>query len=170
MGSNGTVLDSLPPEARFAIRAFAAGLSFDDAAEVLRADGETARKHLRTVVRATGASPPPPSSGDDALRAALAPALELAARPPARVPGTQCPPPDIAADLALGRLDGPLMLATAEHAADCPACLAALARTRRSPPPGPAAAPPPPARGIDAPLVVGALAGIALVVWYLLFS
>lgn len=170
MGVNATDLDRLPPESRFAVRAAAAGLGFDEAAEILRIDGPTLRKHVRTAVRETGGDAPPPSSGDDALRAALEPARRAAAERPSRRPSTPCPSAEIASDLAHGRLDGPLVLATAEHAADCPSCMTALVAARRAgpptaPPPGAPAAPG--ARGIDLPLVLGAAAGLAAAAWYL---
>src|SRR6185436_5806653 len=108
------------------------------------------------------------SAGDDALRAALGPALALAAAPPGRVPGTACPSPEIAGDLALGRLDGPLMLAEAEHVADCAACMARVVTDRRAGPgASPAASAPPPARGIDLPLVIGIALGVGIVLlWF----
>lgn len=176
MSQARTDLDSLPPEARFAIRAVAAGLSFDDVDPLLKLDGPSARNALRAVVRIiprsaaapSGPPPPPRAAGDDALRAALAPALALAATPPGRASGTACPSTEIVGDLALGRLDGPLMLAEAEHAADCPACMARVVALRRAgPAASPAASAPSPARGIDVPLVVGALVGVGIVaLWW----
>jgi hypothetical protein len=168
-------LDALPPEARFAIRGLAAGLTADDVAEVLRMGGDegggsaAGARLLRRVVRAAGGPPLTEASGDEALRRALAPALDAARTPPARRPGTACPSPDVLRALALGRLDGPLMLAEAEHAADCPVCMTGLVAARRSPedpvPAGPST--PPPLVRWDLPLVVGALAGLAAVVGYL---
>jgi len=122
--------DELAPEARFALRAAAAGLPIDDAATVMRLDGATARKHLRTAVRALGGSAPPPSEGDAGLLAAAAPLFPAARAAPGRAPSTPCPAPDVATALAAGRLDGPLMLAEMEHTADCPACLARLVAER----------------------------------------
>ena len=87
----GADMDRLPPEGRFAIRGLAAGLTVDAVAEVLREDGPTVRKHLRSVVRSTGGDPPPASASDEVLLATLLPALALAKTPPARVPALRCP-------------------------------------------------------------------------------
>src|SRR5437867_2333689 len=99
-------VDTLPPEARFALRAVAAGLPIDDAGAVLRLDAATVRKHLRTAVRELGGAAPPPSEGDAALIAALAPALAAARETSSRAPSTRCPEPDVLAALATSRLDG----------------------------------------------------------------
>jgi len=160
-------VDGLQPEARFAVRAAASGLTWDDVGSVLRLDGPTVRKHLWTAVRMTGGIPPVRAAGDDVLAAALTPVLAMAAQPPGRTPSTACPSPDVARALALGELDGPLLLAEAEHMADCPACLVRLVADRRAPAAAPAPAVPA-RRGLDAPLVLGALAGAAIVVAYLL--
>ena len=168
-----SAIDELPPEARFAVRGVAAGLSFDDVADVLRLDGAAARKHLRTAIREIGPHAPPPAAADDAaLGAALAPALALAAPGPGRASGLRCPADDVSDALAGGALDGPLMLAQAEHAADCAACMARLVgarrgtRSTRSPPRAAAAA----ERGYfrpDAPLVLGVALGFVVVAAYL---
>jgi hypothetical protein len=160
-------VDELPPEARFALRATAAGLPIDGAAAVMRLDGPTARKHLRTAVRSLGAAPPSPSEGDAALLAAAAPLFVAAREAPHRAPGKPCPAEDVATELAAGRLDGPLMLAEMEHAADCPACLARLVAMRAqgiSPaaPPAPAAS-----RPLWPALFVVAVA-IAVAAWMIL--
>lgn len=175
-------LDSLPPQARFTVRGLAAGLTPAEVASVLRVDGRDGEedpggapgaRHLRRIVRSLGGPPLTAASGDDALRAALAPALAAAAATPsARRPGTVCPTADILRELALGRLDGPLMLAEAEHAADCPACMAGLVAARRAGDgdagltPSIRTAPRPLVRW-DVPLVLGVLAGVGLVAAYL---
>jgi hypothetical protein len=160
-------VDELAPEARFALRAAAAGLPIDDAAAVMRLDGATARKHLRTAVRALGTAAPPPSEGDAALLAAAAPLFPAARAAPNRAPAKPCPAADVAAALAAGALDGPLMLAEMEHAADCPACLARLValRARGAPP---AAAPPRPARRVHLPALLAVTAVIAALAWWIL--
>ncbi|MCG3133461.1 MAG: hypothetical protein HMLKMBBP_00629 [Planctomycetes bacterium] len=152
------------------LRAAAAGLSFDEAGDVLRVDGATARKHVRTVIRLTGGSPPAASADDDALRAALAPALAAAAAsPPARPRAIRCPEDSVAAELASARLDAALMLPHAEHAADCPACMARLVRFRRGGAPaavsGHADAPPP--ERVDVVFWLGVAAGVAVALAYL---
>jgi hypothetical protein len=162
-------VDVLPPEARFALRAVAAGLPIDEAGSVLRLDGPTVRKHLRTAVRRLGGSVVSPQGGYEELMAALGPALEAGRVAPVRAPSTPCPAPDVADALAAGALDGPLMLAEAEHAADCPTCLARLVAARKAgiaaPPPAHVAVRPMPALW---PLVVATAAGIALAAWFLL--
>lgn len=180
-------IDALQPEARFALRGLAAGLAPADLAEVLRDDGDEddaggdrrGARLLRRTVRMAGGPPLVATSGDERLRAALAPLVERAKAPPVRTPGTQCPAPEILSALALGRLDGPLMLAEAEHVADCPPCMAALVAVRRAPQPAAGAesssasgssAPAPVRRGFDLPLVLGVLAGLAVAVWYLFLS
>ena len=161
-------VDELPPEARFALRATAEGLPIDDAAAVMRLDGPTARKHLRTAVRSLGGAAPPPSEGDAALLAAAAPLFAAAREGLHRAPAKPCPDADVAAALAAGALDGPLMLAEMEHAADCAACLARLLSMRaQGAPPAPAA--PPAGRRSRLPLVVAAVAVLAaLAGWILL--
>jgi hypothetical protein len=158
-------VDLLPPEARFALRAVAAGVSIDAAGELLRVDGATVRKHLRTAARGVGASAPPPSEGDPALLTALAPAVLAAREPPVRAPSTACPDDDVVAALAGGRLDGPLLLAEIEHAADCPACLTKLVAARASNAPPAAVASPP--RRSPWPAVLGAALGLAAACWWL---
>jgi len=123
-------LDELPPEARFAVRGVAAGLSFDDVDALLRVEEGHARNPLRAAVRRFVGPPPARAVGDDGLRGALAPVMEMARTPPGRKPATRCPSADIARELARGGLDGPLLLAQAEHAADCPACMARLVAAR----------------------------------------
>jgi hypothetical protein len=158
--------DELPPEARFALRATAAGLPIDDAAAVMRLDGPTARKHLRTAVRSLGAAAPPPSEGDAALLAAAEALFPAARAAPHRTPAKPCPAEDVAAALAAGRLDGPLMLAEMEHAADCPACLARLVALRAQ---GEQPAPRrPAARAALWPIVLVAGAALAAVAWWVL--
>lgn len=170
MGSEATSLDELPPESRFAIRALAAGMSLDAIDAVLHTGGDSGRNALRTVVRWFVGPPPPRAGGDAALLPLLAKPLEMArTTPPGRRPGTACPSADILRELAHGRLDGPLMLAEAEHAADCPACMATVVAAAASPAAGSKPASPP-RRGIDAPLVLGALAGLAIVAAWLLLS
>jgi hypothetical protein len=157
-------VDRLPPETRFALRALAAGLPLKDAAELMRLDAPTMRKRLRTAARRFGASPPPPDEGDAALLAALAPALAAAGEPATKPSSKHCPAPDVAAALAAGQLDGPLMLAEIDHAADCPACLSRLVALRRA---GVQPAPREAARS-PWPIVIGAAAGLGAAVWYLL--
>jgi hypothetical protein len=159
-------VDELPPEARFALRATAAGLPIDDAATVMRLDGATARKHLRTAVRALGASAPPPSEGDAALLAAAGPLFHSARAGMHRAPAKPCPDEDVAAALAGGLLDGPLMLAEIEHAADCTACLARLVAQRGRGVPAAATRPPPRSRPIWPVLVAAAI--VTAVAWWLL--
>jgi hypothetical protein len=159
-------VDELPPEARFALRATAAGLPIDDAAAVMRLDGPTARKHLRTAVRSLGAAAPLPSEGDAALLAAAEPLFAVARQAPHRVPAKPCPAADVATELAAGRLDGPLMLAEMEHTADCPACLARLVASRAGGV-APAAAALPASRPIWPALLVVAIA-IAAAAWWML--
>jgi len=159
-------VDGLQPEGRFLVRAVAAGLAWDEAGLVLRLDGPTVRKHLWTAVRMTGGIPPVRAAGDEVLAAAVAPVLLLAARPPERAPATACPDEPVARALAEGDLDGPLLLAEAEHVADCAACLARLVAHRRSPRPADAAPSPVPRRGPDWPVLLGAIAGVVVVVAY----
>ena len=160
-------VDELPPEARFALRATAAGLPIDDAAAVMRLDGPTARKHLRTAVRSLGGAAPPPSEGDAPLLAAAEPLFAAAREGLHRAPPKPCPAEDVAAALAAGALDGPLMLAEMEHAADCPACLARLVALRAQ---GaqPAAAPPRPARRVHLPALLAVTAVVAALAWWIL--
>jgi hypothetical protein len=159
-------VDLLPPEARFALRAVAAGLAIDEAGSVLRLDGPTVRKHLRSAGRGLDVATPPPSEGDAALLAALAPALAAGREAPVRPPSMPCPAPDVAAALAAGQLDGPLMLPEAEHAADCAACLARLVAGRKA---GiqPAAVVAAGRRASRWPLVVGVAVGLAAAAWWL---
>lgn len=155
----------------------AAGLTWDEAAALLHVDGPTIRKHLWTAVRMTGGIPPVRAAGDAVLAEALARVLAIAATPPARAPGTACPSPEVAAALAAGALDGPLLLAEAEHAADCRTCLGALVAARRAPGAAPVrpggetdpVAAPPPRRGVDWVVVAGAAAGLAAFVLYVVF-
>ncbi len=160
--------DTAAPEARFAARALAAGLSIDDVARILREDAAAVRRHLRAAMRSAGSSPPPPAAGDAALDAALGPLLELARRPPTRTPATACPAPDITAALAHGQLDGPPMLALAEHAADCPECLRRVVAAARC---GSSAQAVTDARRPRAShpwaIGLGATIGIAAAIWYL---
>lgn len=158
--------DELAPEARFVLRAAAAGLPIDDAAAVMRLDGSTARKHLRTAIRSLGASAPPPSEGDAALLAAATPLFPAARAAPHRAPAKPCPAEDVAAALAAGRLDGPLMLAEMEHAADCPACLARLVARRAQGPTAEESPPPAASRRVWPVLLAVALA--AVLVWWML--
>jgi hypothetical protein len=156
-------VDRQPPETRLALRALAAGVPLDELPGLLRSDPELVRRRLRTAARTLpGGSPP--ADGDDALLAALAPAVDLARQPPRRRPSTVCLPLDVAAALARGELDGPLFLAAAEHVADCPACLARVLGVRA----GTVSAPPgePVATGVW-PVVLGALSGLAAALAYL---
>ena len=156
-------VDLLPPEARFALRAVAAGVSIDEAGALMRLDAATVRKHLRTAARGLGAHAPPPSEGDAALLAALAPALAAAREPPSRPSSKRCPEADVAAALAFSQLDGPLMLAEIDHAADCPSCLVRLVALRRA---GAQPAAPEAARS-PWPVVIGVAVGLGAAVWYL---
>lgn len=158
-------VDRLPPEARFALRAVAAGASPDEAGALLRLDGPTVRKHLRSALRGLDAAVPIASDGDAALLAALAPVLAAARETPSRAPSKGCPAAEVAAALAAQRLDGPLLLAEVEHTADCPSCLARLLALRRAGP-SPAEAAPPAARS-PWPVVLGAAVGLAAAAWYL---
>ena len=158
-----SAVDRLPPEARFALRVVAAGVSIDDAGALLRLDGLTVRKHLRNAARGLGGTTPPPSEGDAALLAALAPALAAAREPPTRPSSKHCPAADVAAALAAGVLDGPLLLAEIDHVADCPACLARLVALRRA---GAAPAAQDAARS-PWPVVIGVAVGLGAALWYL---
>jgi hypothetical protein len=124
-------VDGLAPEVRFALRSVARGLTPDEAAAVLRLDGAVLKKHLRTAVREISGTSPPPSAGDAALLSALEPCLALAREASTGVP-RRCPGPDVAAALAAHRLDGPLLLAEIEHAADCRPCMDRLVRLLRA--------------------------------------
>jgi len=166
--AESTLVDRLPPESRFALRAVASGLSVDEAAAVLRVDGDTARKHLRTAVRRLGGSVVAPAGGWEALDAALTPHLAAGREPPVKKPATPCPTPDVADALAASRLDGPLMLAEIEHAADCPACLARLVATRKSGVEPAADVASTAKRKSPWPVVVGVAVGLAAAAWYLL--
>ena len=157
-------MDQLPPEARFALRAVAAGFTIDDAGAILRLDGPTVRKHLRTAGRGLGVATPPPSEADAALLAALAPALAEAKKPPSRLSSKRCPGPDVAAALAAAQLDGPLMLAEIDHAADCPRCLTQLVALRRA---GARPADPAAARKPVWPVLLGTAIGLGAAGWYL---
>src|SRR5262249_37759310 len=137
----------------------------DEAGQVLRLDGATVRKHLRTAARELGAAAPPPSEGDAALLSALAPALAAAREPPSRPSSKSCPDADVAAALAAAPLHGPLRRAGIDHAADCPSCLARLVALRRGGSPAPADQEP--AARSPWPVVIGALTGLAAAVWYL---
>jgi hypothetical protein len=150
------------------LRVVAAGVSIDEAGALLRLDGTTVRKHLRNGARGLGGTTPPPSEGDAALLAALAPALAAAREPPVRKPGTACPTSDVLDAFATFVLDGPLMLAEAEHAADCPTCLARVVAMRKSGATAASVAAPPSARRSPWPLVVGVVVGIGAALWYLL--
>jgi hypothetical protein len=156
-------VDQLPPETRFALRALARGMPLPEAAGLMRIDAPTMRKRLRMAARRFGASPPVPEEGDAALVAALAPAVAAAREPPTRTPSKKCPGADVAAALAASLLDGPLLLAEIDHAADCPACLARLVALRRGGAPQPASAPPRPMW----PVVLGVAIGLAAAAWYL---
>jgi hypothetical protein len=155
--------DRLPPETRFSLRAVAAGIPLQEASELLRLDAPTMRKRLRTAARRFGASPPPPEEGDAALLAALEPALAAAREPPSRPSSKRCPEDDVAAALAASMLDGPLLLAEIDHAADCPSCLARLVALRRSGAQPAALA----AARSPWPVVIGVAVGLCAVVWYL---
>ncbi len=159
-------VDHLPPESRFALRAIAGGATPDEAGALMRLDGPTVRRHLRAALRGIDAAVPLGSDGDDALLAALAPVLAAVREPPSRAPSTRCPSPDVASALATLRLDGPLLLAEIEHAADCPACLTRLLALHRA---GPApAAEAAPATSSPWPVVIGTAVGVAAAAWYLL--
>ena len=154
-------LDELAPQVRFLVRAVAAGLSAEEAGSILRLDAETVRRHLRSAVREVCGAPPSPALGDETLLAALEPALRA---PSQRRPSTACPSADVAQALADGSLDGPLLLAEAEHAADCAACRTALVARRRAGP-SPAAPGPEPSRRA---LWIGVAIGSAAATWALL--
>jgi hypothetical protein len=159
-------VDQLPPEVRFALRAIAAGAAADEAGALMRLDGPTVRRHLRSALRDLSAAVPLATDGDAALLAALAPVLAAVREPPSRAPSKRCPDADVAAALATLRLDGPLLLAEIEHAADCPACLARLIALHRA---GPTAADVP-ASATTSPwsVVIGVAVGVAAAAWYLL--
>jgi hypothetical protein len=156
-------VDDLPPESRFAFRCMASGAGLDEAAALLRMETDVARNHLRRALRVAGVAVPDRSLGDAALAAAMAAAYPAETTATQRVPGRGCPGDDVAAALATGVLDGPLLLAEIEHAADCPACLERLLALRRAPVP----APPPPAPGRLWPALLGAALGVAAAVVYL---
>lgn len=160
-------MDDLPPPSRFAARALARGLTPDDLAAMLRCDRTTVVRHLRSAARGLGLDVPATSSDDAALTAALAPLLDAARNAPLRPPATRCPGDDVLAAMAHGGLDGALLLAEVEHAADCAPCLDALVGRRAGPPPGAAV---PPAPGGAAALWLGALAGAAVAAAYLLWG
>lgn len=156
-------LRDLPPESRFAAAAIAAGASLEEAAALLRLEPDTTRNHLRRALRVAGVAVPDRAAGDAALAAAVSAAYAQADAAP-RPPSRGCPGPDVAAALASGSLDGPLLLAEVEHAADCASCLQRLLALRRAPP-SPAAAATPPSRAL--PALLGALVGLAAAVVYL---
>lgn len=158
-------MDHLPPEARFALRAIAAGATPDEAGALMRLDGPTVRRHLRSALRGIEAAVPLAADGDAALVAALSPVLAAVRETPTRTPSKGCPSADVAAALAGQRLDGPLLLAEIEHAADCPACLTRLVALHRAGP-VPADAPPTAERS-PWPVVIGVAAGLAAAAWYL---
>ncbi len=164
-------IDALPPQARFALRVVAAGLAHDDAARLLAAAPDAYATLLRTAAHRAGVALPSPGS-DAALRdAALAPLVAAARGPSARRPATRCPQADVLRAFAAEALAGPLLLATAEHVADCPACLDALVRLRREgPPPAEETARPVPGRrrGASVACVALALAALGAVAWLLL--
>lgn len=159
-------VDQLPPEARFALRGVAAGATPDEAGALMRIDGATVRRHLRSALRGLEAAVPLATDGDAALLAALTPVLAAVREAPSRAPSKGCPSPDVAAALATQRLDGPLLLAEIEHAADCPACLTRLlALHRAGPTPADAS---PPRTTSPWPVVIGVAVGLAAAAWYLL--
>jgi len=166
--ADSSPVDRLPPEARFALRVVAAGVSIDEAGALLRLDGATVRKHLRSAARGLGGLTPPPYAGDAALLATLEPALAAAREPPVRKPGTACPTPDVLDAFATFVLDGPLMLAEAEHVADCPTCLARVVALRKAGATAASVAAPPAARRSPWPLVVGVVVAIVAAFLYLL--
>ncbi len=160
-------VDRLPPAARFCARALAAGMAPADLARVLRADDTTIAKHLRVGLAAIGAPPPPPGATETALLAAVEPLVAAARRPPGRTPSTTCLSDDVSAALAAGALDGPLLLAEAEHVADCPACLERIASFTVTEAPAPVAIAP--RRGLDVVVtIVCALVVAVLLVWFAL--
>jgi len=116
-------IDGLPPEARFLLRTLSAGLSLGEAAALVGLDEAEAAKRLRSAASRAGSPAPGAAAGTPALLDALRPLVERAVAPPARPPATACLADDVASSLAHARLAGPLLLASAEHAADCPSCL-----------------------------------------------
>ncbi len=156
-------IDGLPPESRFLLRALAAGLSLADAAALLGLGEDAAVRRLRSAAAQAKLSVPAMAAGDAALLSALAPLRRAAARAPTRTTATACPGADVTTAFAAGRLAGPLLLATAEHAADCPHCLErVLAEGPVTGPPEPVPAPRRPRRVATIAIVIALLLGALL--------
>lgn len=151
----------LPPEVRFTARALRAGLPAASVAAILGAERAVVEKHVRSAVRAAGGQSPPPGADDATLLAALG-----ADTPDGPAPSTACPDDDVVGTLAHGLLDGPLLLATAEHAADCAGCMERVLRARDADPPSPRR----PGGGGHPVLLVLVLALAALAGLFLLFG
>ncbi len=156
-------LDDLPPVARFALRAAAAGVTTPRIAALLDAPEADALQHLRAALRGCGVTPPAPVRPESELWTALDPLLEAARRAPRRPPSTACPGADVLAAVGSPEIHGPLLLATLDHAADCPACLRAVLAADPEPT---AATPPAPTHG-KLELILGAAVGLAAALWYL---
>ena len=135
-------------------------------AAVLHLDRAAVHKHLRTAARGFELTLPPPAAADPEVREACAPLLEAARQPAGREPSTRCPEPEVLDALAAGDLDGPLLLAEADHVADCAPCLARVVKARGAgAPPTPA----PPRKSSPVPLVIGAVLGATTALLYLLY-
>ena len=102
----------------------------------------------------------------EAVTRALGPLLEAARRPSGRIPTTRCPAADVLRALAAGKLDGPLLLATVDHAADCGECLRHVADALEGAFPEVEARPPGRKGGVLT-AVIGIAIGTALALWYL---
>jgi hypothetical protein len=165
-GARMGAIDGLPPEARFLLRALHAGLSLEQSGALLALDApETARRLRAALVRAGRTAPA--AADPDALLSSAADLVAAAGEPPARAPSTPCLSDGVAASLGRVELAGPLLLAAAEHVADCPSCLArALALRAAAPQDRDAVAPRRPrgARGaVVALLVLAALVALVFV-------
>ena len=125
-------IEGLPPEARFLLRAVREGLALQDAGARIALDESEAAQRLRAALVRGEHAAPAASAGSGALLEAAAPLIAAAGRDRARAPSTACLPDAVAAALGNGRLAGPLLLASAEHAADCTKCLDQVLAHRRA--------------------------------------
>ena len=157
-------IDGLPPEARFLLRALAAELSLAEAAALLGLGENAAARRLRSAAAQAKLPVPAMAAGIDALLSAVAPLRRAAAKAPTRTVATACPGDDVTAAFAAGRLAGPLLLSTAEHAADCRRCLErVLAAGPPTSPREPVPAPRRPGRVAVIAIVIALLLGVLLV-------
>lgn len=112
-----------PVVAKLAAILLREGQTLASAGRLTRLPPERIEKALRVALAARGLPAPAPSEGQEALCAAAATLVADTGG----APTTPCPSEAVLAAGWAGRLDGPLLLATVEHLADCGTCRTAAA-------------------------------------------